>query len=138
MLVLNLLPGRNVYAGCPLLSYVNMPTEQTDRLIDGRTPDRDITLSATDAVSVISNNSKESCSQYNAFAHTYTIADSPLGTAPSSDKTADELFNEYDQVLTALANSYAPSRTVQVLKDPTTLTVVRFRVSFYSSKLTTS
>ena len=51
-------------------------------------------------------------------AFTEAIADSPLGTAPSSDKTADELFNEYDHVLTALANSFAPSRTVHVKIRP--------------------
>ena len=46
-----------------------------------------------------------------AFAE--AIADSPLGKVPSPDKTSDELFNEYEQVLTALADSFAPSRTIQ-------------------------
>jgi len=46
-----------------------------------------------------------------AFAE--AIADSPLGKAPSPDNTSDELFSEYEQVLTALADSFAPSRTVQ-------------------------
>ena len=46
-----------------------------------------------------------------AFAE--AIADSPLDKVPPSDKTSDELFNEYEQVLTALADSIAPSRTIQ-------------------------
>jgi len=64
-----------------------------------------------------------------AFAK--AIADSPLGKAPSPDNTSDELFSEDEQVLTALADSFAPSRTVQLRQ-------VRFRLPRHSSDLSPS
>ena len=52
------------------------------------------------------------------YAFAKAIASTPLGRVPSADSAVDKLSAQYNQVLSELANRFAPARVVLTQPRP--------------------